>query len=598
VSAVSPGSRLTFSNLPFGNLWCVDSEYRGGQSGGYYETLSVCARELRTGRTVSLWQDELGSRPPYGIGPDDLFIAFVAQAELGCHLALGWDLPVNILDLYIEHRLITNGWQLPTKRSLLGALQHYGLRHISVEMKDATRDRIQAGPPFNAHERETITSYCMSDVDGCGAMLPVMLPEIDIRLACHRGQFAAVSARMQFRGVPLDPVPTAKILQPETWTAARLAAVHALDTDQVFEGDHLREARFEDYLRVRHYQWPRREDGKLDLRRKTFKRMCSLGADIERLYRLRYDLTELRRFHPTVGPDFRNRAMLWPFQSRTSRTQPRTRDFLFNESKSLRFLVRPTKGRAISYTDFEAAEFGIGAALSGDPGKIAAYRSPIDTYLYIAKLVGAIKDPRPTKKKYPFLRGVYKVVSLAAQYGITAEGLAEWLEIHPIDADTLLRQDRMMFAPYWQWSDAWYNFATMHGRVKSVFGWEMHLGPEVSERSVRNWPIQTACADILRVACIMADRLGVELLMPMHDAVMIEANSTEIVHQSALMAECMRRASRIVLHGFELDVGKPKIVRWPHRYREDDARAREVWQSIETFLKTETWMTPTASSVK
>src|SRR5438309_620665 len=61
----------------------------------------VClvAHELRSGRTYRLWQDDLQrlTEPPYPVEQDCLFIAYYASAELGCHLALGWRLPVNVL---------------------------------------------------------------------------------------------------------------------------------------------------------------------------------------------------------------------------------------------------------------------------------------------------------------------------------------------------------------------------------------------------------------------------------------------------------------------------------------------------------------------
>ena len=50
-----------------------------------------------------LFHDELGAAPPYPVGQDVLFVAFAAAAELEVHLALGWPLPCNVLDLRVEH---------------------------------------------------------------------------------------------------------------------------------------------------------------------------------------------------------------------------------------------------------------------------------------------------------------------------------------------------------------------------------------------------------------------------------------------------------------------------------------------------------------
>lgn len=386
---------------------------------------------------------------------------------------------------------------------------------------------------------------------------------------------------MEHRGVPLDGKMIAGLSRPGAWDEIRLATVNELDTDGVFDGDHFREDRFEDFLATRGINWPRHDDGKLDLRRRTFKRMRAVGPEIERFYRLRHDLSELRRFMPAVGADNRNRAVLWPFQSKTSRTQPRTRDFLFNSSKSLRPLIRPEPGRAIGYIDYSAEEFAIAGALSGDNNMLTAYNSG-DPYLFVAKAAGAA-PPEATKTTHAWVRAVYKVLVLAVQYGMEARGLADRLGIHHLDAKALLQQHKTTFATYWRWSDAWYAAACSRSYVETVFGWQMRIGSDSSERSIRNWPIQSHGAEILRVACILADRVGVELLFPMHDALMVEASIADINQTIALTRECMRRVSRIVLDGFELRT-EAKVFCYPDRYREEDERAAEVWQKIRTHL--------------
>ncbi len=80
------------------------------------------AWELRQGRKLRLWRDQFGDTPPYAIDPDALFVAYYASAEIGCHLALGWQRPARILDLFTEFRNRTNGLHTPAGAGLLGAL--------------------------------------------------------------------------------------------------------------------------------------------------------------------------------------------------------------------------------------------------------------------------------------------------------------------------------------------------------------------------------------------------------------------------------------------------------------------------------------------
>jgi len=123
--------------------------------------------------------------------------------------------------------------------------------------------------------------------------------------------------------------------------------------------------------------------------------------------------------------------------------------------------------------------------------------------------------------------------------------------------------------------------------MRTAMGWTCRTGiVEFNERSIRNWPVQSTGADILRIACILATRHGVRLLAPVHDAVLIEAPIERIEADVALMRELMRRASRIVLnadangpHELRTDVN---FVRHPDRY--SDPRGSEIWDQVLGLL--------------
>src|ERR1700675_1048443 len=85
--------------VPFRRIWCVDFEF---QAGGGERPRPVCmvAREVVTGQVIRLWQDELKSltRPPFDVGPDAVVVAYMAAAEIGSFLELGWNPPEKIFD--------------------------------------------------------------------------------------------------------------------------------------------------------------------------------------------------------------------------------------------------------------------------------------------------------------------------------------------------------------------------------------------------------------------------------------------------------------------------------------------------------------------
>ena len=87
--------------------------------------------------------------------------------------------------------------------------------------------------------------------------------------------------------------------------------------------------------------------------------------------------------------------MLSAFRARTGRNQPSNTKFIFGPSVWLRGLIQPPPGYGIAYIDWAQQEFGIAAALSGDPLMMEAYRSG-DPYLAFAKQAGAA-PPEATK---------------------------------------------------------------------------------------------------------------------------------------------------------------------------------------------------------
>ena len=136
---------LPLERWPYCEIWLADFEFMAG-AGERPVPVCLCARELRSGREIRLWRDELGPLPPYPTGADSLFVAFYASAELGCHLALGWPMPERILDLFTEFRCGTNGLTIPAGNGLIGALTAFGLDTIGAVEKEDMRT---LGPVFS-----------------------------------------------------------------------------------------------------------------------------------------------------------------------------------------------------------------------------------------------------------------------------------------------------------------------------------------------------------------------------------------------------------------------------------------------------------------
>jgi hypothetical protein len=443
--------------------------------------------------------------------------------------------------------------------------------------------------------------YCGSDVDALRRLLPKILaePEFDLGVALYHGEFAAVSALMEYRGVPIDMDGFSQLADEKTWRAVRDAMVPVIDARY---GVYVRNGagdwsfnmeRFDSYCAGEGIPWPRLESGKLNMRRKTFEEMSKGWPQLEELRQLRHARDKMRKVKLAVGQDGRNRTVLWPFRSKTSRTQPKASQWIFSPAVWLRSLIKPEPGTAVAYIDYSSMEFLIAASLSdrhcGLVNTMLDMYQCGDPYLSFAKRVGAIPDhiTKETLGNYVVVRERYKVMLLAVQYGMGVETLAARLGVSTFEAHQMLMQHRELFAQYWQWSDDWVQHSLQTGVMRTAFGWTCRTGiTEFNERSIRNWPIQATGADILRIACILATRHGIKLLAPVHDAVLIEAPLERIEADVALMREIMRRASRIVLNADAIGPRELRtdctIVRYPNRY--SDKRGAKIWSEVTGLL--------------
>jgi DNA polymerase family A len=564
--------------LPYAEIWAIDFEF-GAESGENPEPVCLVAWELRSGQKVKLWQDGFGAAPPYPTGPNALFVAYYASAEIGCHLALGWPVPERVLDLFTEFRNRTNGIPTGNGAGLLGALAFYGVDGIGAVEKDAMRALVLRGAPWSDAERTAILAYCESDVEALARLLPAMLPDIDLPRALLRGRYMVAAACIERNGVPIDTRTLGRLQRH--WFDIQDQLIADIDADYgVFEGRTFKANRFAAWLIRTGISWPRLASGRLDLSDDAFREVARGYRAVAPLRELRGALSEMRLSELAVGRDGRNRTILSAFRARTGRNQPSNTRFIFGPSVWLRGLIQPPPGHGLAYIDWAQQEFGIAAALSGDPLMLDAYRSG-DPYLAFAKQAGAVPE-EATKATHKVVRDQFKACVLAVQYGMGADALALRIGQPPIRARELLRLHRETYRVFWRWSDAAVDHAMLTGGLHTVFGWRVQVPAQANERSLRNFPMQANGAEMLRLACCLATERGMKVCAPVHDAVLICAPLDQLEEDVARTRACMAEASRIVLDGFELATDAT-VVRHPDCYM--DERGVVMWQRVMVLLE-------------
>jgi hypothetical protein len=175
---------------------------------------------LKYVRTVRLWRGEFGSSPPFDIGPDALFVAYSAWAELTCFMVLGWSFPKHVLDLHTAY-LATSNVLLPhnpdevrkrPRKRLPDACRAYGIEGWEAINKDTMAENIGTGH-WRDYGREAVLQYCEEDVRKTVQLLFAQLkgrhgtPPIDVERVLHWSNYSAKAiAQIQAKGMPIDMV--------------------------------------------------------------------------------------------------------------------------------------------------------------------------------------------------------------------------------------------------------------------------------------------------------------------------------------------------------------------------------------------------------
>ncbi len=572
-------------------IWCGDFEFTA-KAGERVIPINFCGIEYFTGRKILLWGDELREqdRAPFNTGSDSLFVCFTATAEMSAFLALGWPMPTNILDLYTEERTINNGrFKGKGVFSLLETCRRYGVEGIGADQKSAFQGLAIRGGPFTEEEKGILNKYVESDVVLLLDLLPKMIPFIKHpKLALFRSGYMKAVSKTEFTGIPIDPqFPILK----ELWSERLPLLIEEVDQSyNCYQGLTFKQELFEQYLAGQGIMWPETPSGLLATDRQTFSDMSQIHPQLSELHELRKCVSETRDIKLTVGNDFRNRTGLMPFATETCRNAPSGNKFLFNCSKWFRFLVKPEPGWALANLDFRAQEVGIGAALSGDPELCRMY-SDGDPYLKMGQKAGKIPQDG-TKKSHPQVRDAFKALSLGIIFGMTTYGLAVRIKGSMAEASALMRFHRQTFTQFWSWIEGQVSTGLLNGYVVTRYGWYRHIVDEEivgakgeiyikdpNIRSVQNFFMQSHGSHILQISLMKLWDAGIRVCASVHDSVLVYAPVDEIEEQVKRATEIMEEASRIVLHGFNIDV-ENKIVRFPGRLGDESIGASKMWEKI------------------
>lgn len=276
------------------------------------------------------------------------------------------------------------------------------------------------------------------------------------------------------------------------------------------------------------------------------------------------------RFHSlfTYRPDTGRLASQRP--NLNNRPQGREGGIEFEIAVAVSSIIEADPGKVLLSPDWKAIEAVLTGWFANDPGYIRL--SLLDSHGFYTSHILAHRGAPITafkaddldleekliwlKKNYPKERALGKMINLATGYGMGARHLAAKVKCSLPEAATFLRLKDEMAPKVAQWKKETQMRAHKEGKLTNPFGYtraffgvyerkpngEWKLGREANE-ALAFLPQSTAAAMLRDSLVEMDGRLGdlADLLVPVHDAVLLQCVPAHVPEVVALVREIMER---------------------------------------------------------
>jgi DNA polymerase I len=605
----------------FRQIICGDFEY-GSPPGDLPNPLAFCAYVLESDfkrvRVIHQWRGEFGMLPPFDTGPDTLFVAYSAWAEMMCFKVLGWPFPKYIFDQHTAYLAASNRLlahrpdeeRIKQPKDFETACRAYGLsdgweginKHAIAEAigNDTWREKGITPQDVRHYVEEDVRMSVELFKAQLRGYSDDWLPPVDVERVIHWSEYSAkVVALIQARGMYID-VPLWNLVQENNPTVVRYL-LERFDpshdsAEPIYNSDgEASYARTERWLEAEGISWPRHDSGELDLRGDTFRLMYATDPRIEGWHALRDSLGFIQKARLPIGPDGRNRPSLFPFGTATGRNAHARSPY--NASAGMRSFMICPRGAQMQYLDWRSQEVGVSAVRSNDPVLKADYGGG-DVYHGLAVMCGRTNytDPVAWKNDCGDQRDKMKPLELGLRYGMSVPSLARGLTMHPCQAAAIMQKHQQRYPVFWKWREEIVEQALIDRYIESEHtGWRLLLTTSPNRRTLMNFPMQSGGAEMLRLAAVRLCAAGIVPVMLIHDGILFEESDSE---KLALAREIMMQAGRDTCDGFEIGVdysaigfdpitGKitKKIIGPGERYRDKRKMAQKLWTTVMDALE-------------
>ncbi|MGN0642668.1 MAG: DNA polymerase I [Huintestinicola sp.] len=221
--------------------------------------------------------------------------------------------------------------------------------------------------------------------------------------------------------------------------------------------------------------------------------------------------------------------------------------------RNMRKFFIAEKGRKLIDADYSQIELRILAHVSGDKNMQAAFTSGKDIHTSTAAQVFGMPEDMVT----PEMRRAAKAVNFGIVYGIGAFSLSKDIDVSVAQADRYIKSYLANYPNVKKFMEQTVADASEKGYAETMFGRRRYI-PELSasnkniqafgKRAAMNAPVQGAAADIIKIAMVRVfrrlkeEKLDAQLILQVHDELIIEASEKDAERAAEVLGEEMRNA--------------------------------------------------------
>ena len=263
--------------------------------------------------------------------------------------------------------------------------------------------------------------------------------------------------------------------------------------------------------------------------------------------------------NPKTGRVHANFFQIGAKSGRMSCTQPNLQQQLSKTLPEFRAIYRAEQGNKIVTADYSQIELRILAQVSQDQEFLKAYQNNEDLHKLTASKIFKVPLESVDKKQ----RDIAKTVNFGIAYGMWTHGLQKRLRVAGIEitekeAENIIIGFYKAYPSVTKYLRNISESGPKHREVRNLAGRLMKFKKPESQKNLsgikresKNLPIQSLCADMIKIAIgnlfLILEPRGVKFINTVHDELVLECTEDQAEEVKAIVKEEMEKAGSLFL---------------------------------------------------